>query len=192
MAKTKGKGQSVSTAGDMPIKPEDSTSTTSSGEASTPDTSGQEAAGQSNSAAPVTTGQPGTELSRQEYERSLVFGSLPQNVAAACQKILTRIHAARDFSKVMDNRTLFELAEELISFKAWVVTKKLLYESMYREKRASYIRGGSSAAAAEQEAKVSPEYRAYKYVESVYNLCEDQVMLVKKFKDDMAVEFRSS
>lgn len=104
--------------------------------------------------------------------------------------ILNKIYSLKNFSTVQDNRTLFQNGQELISFKAWITAKKLAYESLYREKRAGYIREGSSAAAAEQEAKISPEYRAFKYLESVHSLCDDQIMLIKKFKEDLSSEFR--
>ena len=180
----------ASTAEDMPTKSKDLMSTTSSEEAKTSSISEPAKELQSPSAGSATTEPPKSESLSKESKQSIICGNLDETTVASCQRILKIIYDGRKFSQAKDWRTLLEAAEEMMAFKAWVVSKKLLYEGLYRDKRAGFIRDGASAAAAEQEAKVSPEYRAYKYLENVFNLCEDQVLLVKKFKEDLAREWR--
>lgn len=135
--------------------------------------------------------QPLKEDLKNTCEKSLIYGNLSDLVIEQTEKMKSEIMAARRFSESLDPKTLFEIAEKLIAFRGWLVNYLMLAESKYREKVAELKREGNSAAGSELEAKTSDEYRAYKYLNFIDDIADEQIKLTKRFSDKLENEFRN-
>jgi len=95
------------------------------------------------------------------------------------------IGKARDYRGVHDFHELFLDAETIIGSLAYLIGPKIELEAAYRKKVVEYMEAGDSHAKAEAKAKALDEYKNWKKVESIYDLGHEQVMLLKKFKEDL-------
>lgn len=105
--------------------------------------------------------------------------------------ILAVIARARDYTNVAPHEVFMD-AEALVSSLAFLVGPKLAAEGRYREKVRKYMEDDFSAARAEIYAKADPEYIEWKKLEHVYDLAQDQIMLLKKFREDLTAEYQRS
>lgn len=100
------------------------------------------------------------------------------------------IARARTYRTITQADDLFFDAEALISSLAYLTGPKAELEQTYRKKVVHYISTGESVAKAEALAKASDEYKWYKKIEAIYQLGEEQIKILKRFKEDLAQELR--
>ncbi len=106
--------------------------------------------------------------------------------------ILAEIAKARNYSELPTPHDLFISSEAIISGMAYLIGPLMDAETAYRSKVDGFIGEKMSAAAAEAKAKAGIEYAEWKKLERTYNLAEQQLMILKKFKDDLQMEFKRS
>ena len=97
------------------------------------------------------------------------------------------IGRARSYSGV-DVHEVFLDAESIISALAYLISPKMELETRYRTKIVEYMANGDSAAKAEAKAKAGTEYSEWRKLEQLYDLGNEQIMLLKKFKDGLEME----
>ncbi len=123
----------------------------------------------------------------------LIHGNLGEEIIQYCEKANEKIKQIRLSSdRPLVPAELFEASEFLLSFRAWLTGHIMEAEARYRDKIEDYRMEGMSVAAAETKAKVTPEYRAFKYLQRVDDLAAEQVLLVKKFAGRLDDEFKQS
>lgn len=123
----------------------------------------------------------------------LVHGNLDSEVVRFCEKANEEIKKIRlSFDRPLVPAELMDSSEFLLSFRSWLTAHILEAEAKYRDKIDEFRVEGKSVAAAETKAKTTPEYRAYKYLDRVDNLADEQVKLVKKFFTRLGEEFNQS
>lgn len=103
--------------------------------------------------------------------------------------MLAVIIRGKDYSKIKDMNTLFWDAESIISTMAYLIKPLMDSEQTYRKLSVAYMEAGDSHAKAEAKAKCSDEYNDYKKNQMVYDLANEQVMLIKKFGTELKMEY---
>jgi len=111
----------------------------------------------------------------------------PLDDAKAIRDIIGK---ARSYRGTPDLNELFLDAETIIGSLAYLIGPKIELEAAYRAKVVEYMEAGDSHAKAEAKARASDAYKNWKKVESIYELGHEQVMLLKKFKDDLNSEYK--
>lgn len=112
------------------------------------------------------------------------------NTPEIAKDVLTAIARAKNYRSVTALDEIFFDAEAIVSSLAYLVGPKAELEQAYRLKIVTYMECGDSHAKAEAKAKATDEYKNWKKVEAVYELGHEQIMLLKKFKEDLAQEMR--
>ncbi len=112
-------------------------------------------------------------------------------VKDAAKQMLTVIAEARRSSETQDFHSMFLGAENIISYQAYLISPLMDLEQAYRRKVVEYM-DTDSAAKGEAKAKASDEYKDWKKLEKAYDLGNEQIMLLKKFKDNLEMEYRNS
>ena len=113
------------------------------------------------------------------------------DVETTCKEILAEIRSI-SFSTPSSVNELFFSAERLRGHLAYLGGPKLDAEQLYRQKILYHIEDGMSVAKAEAYAKAGKKYKDWKKIEMVFNSAESQILLLKKFKEDLAMEFNQS
>jgi hypothetical protein len=103
------------------------------------------------------------------------------DVSETAKVVLGEVARAKQFTETQQIGEVFLSAETIVSGLAYLLSAKIEAEQAYRIKRVKYINDGLSAAAAEAHAKASDEYVAWQKLEGVYNLGQEQIMLLKRF-----------
>lgn len=120
----------------------------------------------------------------------LIHGYLTDETISACEKAIEKVKELRlSTSRSVSPAELFQASEYLQSFRAWITNDLLEADAKYRDKINSNRMTGMSVSGSESSARISPEYRAYKYLERVDLLADDQIKLVKKFFTRSADEY---
>jgi len=104
--------------------------------------------------------------------------------------LLSEIASAKNLISNSDMNGVFMSAENLISSLAYLITPLAELEQAYR-KEAMTIESESQAKA-EARAKASDTYKEWRKLDNLINLSHEQVMLLKKFRDDLAMEKQRS
>jgi hypothetical protein len=112
------------------------------------------------------------------------------DVLKTAKVVLTEVARAKEFTETKQIGEIFLSAETIVSGLAYLLGAKLDAEKAYRVKRQSFIAQGMTAAAAEAQAKASDEYILRRKLEGVYDLGEQQIMLLKKFGPMLEDEYR--
>lgn len=110
----------------------------------------------------------------------------PINIA---KDILREVAHAKNFSTTTDVNEIFSSAEMLIGSLAYLTGPIVEAESAYRNLVVSYLDKEMSHAEAEARSKASEEYKKWKKLESVKELAEHQINLLKKFQVDLGKEW---
>ena len=120
----------------------------------------------------------------------LITGNLPLEIVKICDQANEKIKQIRlSTNRPLVPMELMEAAEYLLSFRAYLTGPLLESEARYRDIINVYRMEDMSVSAAETKAKTSPEYRAYKYLDRVDTLADEQVKLVKRFTNRLNDEF---
>lgn len=99
--------------------------------------------------------------------------------------LLTEIAKAGDLIK-NDMNGIFMSAESIISSLAYLITPLAELEQAYR-REATPIQDESQARA-EARAKAGDIYKEWRKLDNLIELSKEQIMLLKKFRDDLAME----
>lgn len=108
------------------------------------------------------------------------------------KEILAIIADAKKYTEVKDFHSLFMDAESIISTLAYLIGPLRDQEQKYRLLVVELKSTGESVSGAEAIAKASDEYKEFKKLEDVYELAQEQIMLLKKFKSDLELEYKHS
>lgn len=105
---------------------------------------------------------------------------------------LAEIASAREYSKNPQPHDLFISAETLVSCLATLISPLMDCETAYRQKIALYVSEGDSNAKAETKARAGQEYKDWKKLQMVYELSQEQILLIKKFGTLLGDEYKRS
>ena len=98
---------------------------------------------------------------------------------------------SKEITTQADISDVFISAEFIISSLAFLIGPIADMEQAYRKLIAEGIKDGSHAKA-EAMAKASDEYKEWRKYVGLYELGHEQVMLLKKFRDDLQREYQRS
>lgn len=87
---------------------------------------------------------------------------------------------------------VFIIAEQIIGTLAFLISPLMLMESHYRQKVVEFLNEGYSHAESESRAKAATEYSEWKKYLMLYELANEQILLLKKFKDKLSDEYQRS
>ena len=102
------------------------------------------------------------------------------------------IAKARNYSDVTDAHEIFMDAETIIGTLAFLISPIACLEQTYKMMIVEFMEDGDSNAKAKSKAEASDSYRDWKKLKAIYELGEQQLMLLKKFKDDLNSEYARS
>lgn len=97
------------------------------------------------------------------------------------QFVLAEIANARKYSQNPAPHDLFLSSETIVSSLASLIGPLLDLETAYRQKIKEYMLQDMSNAKAETMAKADNEYKNWQKLKMVYELAQEQIMLIKKF-----------
>lgn len=103
---------------------------------------------------------------------------LLRNEVAKSQKITSDV----------DLHTIFLSAEMIISCLSYLISPIADKEQKYRQLIVARMVDGDSHASAESKAKASDEYKEWRKYAALYDLGHEQIMLLKKFREDLQIE----
>lgn len=107
--------------------------------------------------------------------------------------MLAEIAKARHFiTAPTSTDEYYKTAQKLISQQAYFVGFLVDAEQKYEERKAALRKDGLSSSAAENQAKTEQEYTAYKKAKYVYELVQEQIMLLKKMLSVRENEYQQS
>jgi len=112
-------------------------------------------------------------------------------VETTCKEILAEIRSI-SFSTPSSVNELFFSAERLRGHLAYLGGPKLDAEQIYHQKVLYHVEDGDSVAKAQARSKAGDEYKTWKKIEMVCAQAESQILLLKKFKEDLAIEFNTT
>lgn len=124
----------------------------------------------------------------QIIKRPAYLELLSDDTVEECKKAMKLVRALRlSFNAPGEVKRMFQMSQEIIGTQAWLVGELMGAEQAYRIKmeafRTAEWNKKGAVTTAEVAAKATPEYSAYKFLERVYELCTDQINLIKKFSD---------
>jgi hypothetical protein len=100
------------------------------------------------------------------------------------------IAKAKDLTSDVDIDAVFFSAETIISCLSYLISPIADMEQAYRRIVRDRLIAEDSNAKAEAIAKASEEYKSWKKYSALYDLGHEQVMVLKKFRDNLALERR--
>lgn len=113
---------------------------------------------------------------------------IPKEVKEAAIELRGEIIKANEITSNTDIHEVFLSAERIISWLAYLISPIADMEQAYRQK--AIPNQEQSNAAAEAIAKASDEYKEWRKYSALYDLGHEQVMLLKKFKENLELEKR--
>ena len=102
------------------------------------------------------------------------------------KELVAEIAHAKTITTTTDIADVFMSAEQIIGTLAYLIGPIQDMEQEYR--KLALKRDEESQSQADARAKASDEYKRWKKFERLYDLAHEQVMMLKKFKDDIAME----
>lgn len=117
---------------------------------------------------------------------------MDKEVKHTAQDLLSIIVKSKKYTELNDFHSLFMDAESIVSGLAFLIGPLREQEQRYRMLLVKHMNDGDSHAKAEAKAKASPEYMAFRKIEDVVELAKEQIMLLKKFKGDLELEYKRS
>jgi len=109
------------------------------------------------------------------------------NTYTILQEELTR---AKDYSQAGDFNSLFLGAETINAALAYLTDALIRYEQAYRLTILKFQEKGDSHAKAENKAKTLVEYQRYRKLSLIYERGEEQIKIIKKFRDVLGEEYK--
>lgn len=103
----------------------------------------------------------------------------------------SQIYSAKRYTEARNPHDLFIDAENIIGNMAYVSGIMLEFEHEYMKLKNGYCEGGDSVARADTKAQASDVYLNYRKMKSLYELGNEQVLLLKKFQSVIEMEYNS-
>lgn len=108
------------------------------------------------------------------------------------KQVLQEVAQAKHLSTTTDIDTIFMSAETIIGLLAFLTGPIVESELAYRRLIVKFEDEGKSNASAEARAKASDEYMVWRKLDMVKELATEQLLLLKKFKEDLGKEWKRS
>ena len=108
------------------------------------------------------------------------------------KQILQEVAHARNLSTTSDIDEVFGSAETIIGLLAFLTGPLVEAEMAYRRLIVQFEDEGRSHASSEARARASDEYMIWRKMDSVKDLATEQLLLLKKFKEDLGKEWQRS
>lgn len=106
------------------------------------------------------------------------------------KELRNAIGRAREYDRT-DILGMFMECENIIGILAYLISPLTKLEQEYRQKIVNYMESeGDSHAKAEAKARASEEYMNYRKLDMLYKLGNEQVLILKKFKDNLEAEYK--
>lgn len=109
-----------------------------------------------------------------------------QEALEVCKDLVSEIGRAKSLTSDLDMQEVFLSAETIIGLLAYLIKPKNDLEHEYHVQ--ALKRDGESQSQATARAKASEVYRDWRKLSDLYDLAHEQVMLLKKFKEEIAME----
>lgn len=103
-------------------------------------------------------------------------------------ELRNEIARAKQLTTNSDVHEIFISAENIISTLSFLISPIADMEMAYRKKIVEYMLEDSHAKA-EAKAKASEEYKEWRKFTALYDLAHEQLMLLKKFREDLQKEY---
>lgn len=103
-----------------------------------------------------------------------------------CRDLVNEIGKAQSLTNNFDLNEVFLSVENIISSLAYLIKPKADLEQLYRLE--AMPREEESQAKAEARAKTTDSYKDWRKLVDIYELAHEQIMILKKFKEDIALE----
>jgi hypothetical protein len=113
-----------------------------------------------------------------------------KNYKNTARFLITEIGKAEDLISKNDMSGIFMSAESIISSLAYLITPLAELEQKYRIE--AITKDDESQAKAEARAKAGDTYKEWRKLDNLMELAKEQIMLLKKFRDDLAMEKQRS
>jgi hypothetical protein len=113
-----------------------------------------------------------------------------QEIKETAIMLRNEIAKAQQLTNDVDLHTIFLSAETIVSCLSYLISPIADMEQRYRLLVVGYMEKGDSNAAADAKAKASDEYKDWKKYTNLYELSEQQINVLKKFKDDLSKEYK--
>jgi len=104
--------------------------------------------------------------------------------------IYTILREAKDKTEIGDFHGMFGDVETLISSLAFLITPLLEREMAYRQVIVREMANGAPNTKAEAIARASREYLDWKKLQMIYDLAEEQIKILKRFRGLIEQEFQ--
>lgn len=85
---------------------------------------------------------------------------------------------------------MFMECENIIGILAYLISPLTKFEQEYRTKIVNYMEQGDSHAKAQEKARISDAYVNYRNLDMLCKLGDDKVKILKKFKDNLEMEYK--
>ena len=108
----------------------------------------------------------------------------------AAKELLAVIARAKRYSETPNYNEMFLDAETIVGHLAYMIGPRMEFEHSYRQQIAHNLEAGDSHAKAEAKAKASKDYMNWRKLEALCELGDQQIMLIKKFKDKLEQEYQ--
>jgi len=116
-----------------------------------------------------------------------------QDAVNVSRDLLREIQLSKGLYRDVVNHThIFNAAQKIIAFQSFLIGPISDLEQSYRRIVTSCIADGMSNAASDAHAKASDDYKAWRKIERVYSLADEQIKLLKKFSDKMSTDYQNS
>lgn len=115
-----------------------------------------------------------------------------QDVMETAMHLRNEIAKAQKITSDTDIHTIFLSAEFIVSCLSYLIAPIADMEQKYRIQIVKVMESGSSNAAAEAKAKSTDQYKEWRKYAALYELGHEQIMLLKKFREDLQREMMRS
>lgn len=117
---------------------------------------------------------------------------MDEKVTASAKKLLSLIGTTRDYSNPRAFIELGGACDEIMREMVYLVGPLMDAETAYRDEIRLLMESDVSVAKAEAMAKAGVNYNEWQKLKLVYELAEQQIMLLKKFGSKMEGEYRNT
>lgn len=115
---------------------------------------------------------------------------MTQEVLKLAIDLRDQIGEARNYTQATDAFEIFMDAESIVGTLSFLISPLMELETLYRQKVVEFMDGGDSAAKADAKAKATNEYKEWRKLQMIIELAQEQIMLCKKFKDSIEMEYK--
>lgn len=111
-------------------------------------------------------------------------------VLETAKRLVLEIGRAKELSDTNNVNEIFLSAEFIIASLAYLISPLTQLETSYRELIVKYMDLEDSHAKAEAKAKASKEYQEWNKLKMLMELANSQIMILKKFRSNLEVEYK--